>query len=386
MTERIVVVGASLAGVHAAEELRAGGFLGQLVLLSAENEIPYDRPPLSKAFLAGGLGETELALRPADAYAALGIELWLGAQAAGLDAASRRVRTADGEVLPFDGLVIATGSRPRWPAGLPRLDGMYTLRTAADARALAADFARSPSVAVLGGGFIGAEVAATARKLGLDVTLLEAAPSLMERGLGRELGDVAVGIHRDNGVDVRCGASVVGATGSGRVDGLLLADGSRVAADVVVVGVGNEPVTDWLADSGLELADGVVCDEFCATAVPGIVAAGDVARWRHPRHGLMRTEHHANAVEQGMAAARTLLGAREPFAPVGYVWSDQYEHKIHTLGFRRPGDEARMLAPGLTGFVRDGRLVAAAGIDARRELMRLRGTIDQGGPCPARTG
>ncbi|MFI1386129.1 NAD(P)/FAD-dependent oxidoreductase [Embleya sp. NPDC020886] len=379
-------MGASLAGVHAAEELRAAGFEGELTMLSAETEPPYDRPPLSKRFLAGHCGEEELSLRPVDSYAALGIKLHLGATATGLDLGRREVHTQDGTVHPFDGLVIATGSRPRWPAALPRLAGMHTLRTAADARRLADEFAGSPRVAVLGGGFIGAEVAATARGLGLEVTIVEAAPTLMSRALGPSFGDLMVRIHRDHGVDVRCGAAVVDVTGDIRVDGLMLADGTRVDADVVVVGVGNAPVTGWLASSGLELDDGVVCDETCATGVPGVVAAGDVARWRHPRLGVTRSEHHSNAVEQGMAAARTLLGQAAPYAPVGYVWSDQYEHKIHALGSWQPGAETRMIGPSLACFVREGQVVGAAGIDARREVMRLRKVIEQGEPCPVSTG
>ncbi|MFF3127364.1 NAD(P)/FAD-dependent oxidoreductase [Streptomyces sp. NPDC057908] len=382
MTDRIVIAGASLAGVHAAEELRAAGYDGELTMLSAETEPPYDRPPLSKQFLAGSRDQEQLLLRPPDAYDTLGIRLHLGTRASGLDLGLREVRTDDGHVHPYDGLVIATGSRPRWPAGLPRLEGMYTLRTLADARRLAEEFTASPRVAVLGGGFIGAEVAATARGLGLDVILLEAAPTLLGRALGPVLGDLMTRTHRDRGVDVRCGATVTGVTGGTRVDGLLLADGTLIAADVVVVGVGNEPVTDWLEGSGLRLDDGVVCDEFCATDVPGIVAAGDVARWRHPRLGMVRSEHHSNAVDQGMAAARTLLGERSPYAPVSYVWYDQYAHKIHALGSYRPGDETRMIGPSLACFVRAGRVVGAAGVDARREVTRMRGVIERGEPCP----
>lgn len=385
MIERIVIVGASLAGVHAAEELRASGFDGEITLLSAEPEAPYDRPPLSKRFLAGTCEEDQLTLRPADAYDALGIRLHLGAAATGLEIGRRVVHSADGLIHPFDGLVIATGSRPRWPAALPRLAGMHTLRSLADSRSIASEFAKTPRVAVLGGGFIGAEVAATARELGLEVTLVEAAPTLMSRALGPSFGDLMVRIHRDRGVDVRCGVAVTGVIGGARVDGLLLADGHRVEADVVVVGVGNEPVTDWLESSGLPLDDGVVCDELCATEVPGIVAAGDVARWRHPRLGMIRSEHHGNAVEQGMAAARTLMGQGTPYAPVSYVWSDQYEHKIHALGSYRPGDETRMIGPSLACFVRENRMVGAAGVDARRELMRLRRAIEQEEPCPIST-
>lgn len=377
---RIAIVGASLAGVHAAEELRTAGYDGEVILLAADESAPHDRPPLSKQFLAGTWDLERITLRTGSFYSDLGIDLRSGCAALSLDLGARRVHTTSGEI-GFDGLIIATGSAPRWPTGLPRLRGMHTLRTAADAAALRAEFGESPRVAVLGGGFIGAEVAATARTLGLEVTLVESLPAPLARVFGPTLGSVVADIHRDEGVELRCNVPVTGVEGSDRVERLVLADGTFVDADVVVIGIGAAPVTDWLDSSGLLLSDGVVCDAYCATSAPGVMAAGDVARWQHPRHGSMRVEHHGNAVEQGALAARNLLVAgaeRKPYAPIGYVWSDQYEHKIQILGTCSPQDDIRLLHGSteersfVAGYFRDGILVGAVGLNERRRLMSTR--------------
>ncbi|GGT65946.1 FAD-dependent oxidoreductase [Streptomyces atratus] len=398
---RIVVVGASLAGVHAAEELRAAGYDGDVVLLGAEEGLPYDRPPLSKKFLAGPAAEETL-LRSPEQFAELGIELVAGHRAIGLDTVRQRIALAEGEAVEYDGLVIATGSRARRPRFLDGLGGVHTLRTLQDARSLRAAFTGSPRVAVLGGGFIGAEVAATARGLGLDVTLVEALETPLAASLGPTIGGVLAAAHNDRGVQVACGVPLDRVEGDGRVERLVLADGTRIDADLLVVGVGAEPVTDWLRTSGLALRDGVLCDSYCATAVPRIMAAGDVARWQHPRLGEVRAEHHANAVEQGAAAARNLLASpaeRQPYAPVGYVWSDQYEHRLQIIGTCRPSDELVIVHGSLEArafvacYLRDGQISGAVGLDARRQLMRMRPLIDAGadreallaavGPAPA---
>lgn len=384
---RVVVVGASVAGVNAAEELRAQGYDGDLVLLGADGRLPHDRPPLSKQFLAGRWEDDRIALRDAGTYDDLDIDLRVDSAATGLDLARRVVHTAAGEELQFDGLVIATGSAARWPGSLPRREGMYTLRCLDDAHALRRDLARAPRVAVLGGGLIGAEVAATARGLGLDVTIIESQPVPMSRALGVEVGEFLADRHRDHGVDVRCGRSVVAVEGADRVEALVLEDGSRIAADVVVIGVGADPVTDWLVSSGLALDDGVVCDAACATSAPGVLAAGDVARWQHPARGSIRLEHHNNAVEQGALVARNLLadpGRREAYAPVPYAWSDQYEHKVQTLGAVVAGGSSRTLHGSVedgafvVGFFDRGVLAGAVGVGARRELTRTRALIESG--------
>jgi NADPH-dependent 2,4-dienoyl-CoA reductase/sulfur reductase-like enzyme len=258
------------------------------------------------------------------------------------------------------------------------------LRTLDDALVLRADLARGPRVAVIGAGFIGAEVAATCRARGLAVTLIEALPRPLARALPAALGEVIEGLHRDHGVDVRCGAGVARLEGRGRVEAVALSDGARVSADVVVVGIGVAPETAWLDGSGLELRDGVVCDATCLAA-PGIVAAGDCARWPNPLFGEeMRVEHWTHAVEQGEAAARRLLagdGEAAPFAPVPYFWSDQYDRKLQFAGRARADDELRVVQGALAErrFVavvgRAGRLVGAFAMNRPAALIKLKKQI-----------
>jgi NADPH-dependent 2,4-dienoyl-CoA reductase/sulfur reductase-like enzyme len=292
----------------------------------------------------------------------------------------------DGTRVAFDGLVVATGARPRELPGQPRLPGVFTLRTLDDALALRTALEGGPRVVVIGAGFIGAEVAATCRGRGLDVTVLEALPQPMVRGLGPELGAVIAAVHRDHGVDLRCGVQVAGIEGGGRVERVRLGDGSAVPADVVVVGVGVVPETAWLDGSGLTLGDGVVCDETCLAA-PGVVAAGDVARWPNPLFGrTMRLEHWTNATEQGVHAARRLLAgdAGTAFAPVPFVWSDQYDRKIQAVGIVSAGAEVHVAHGTLADrqfvalFGEQGRLVGALGCNRPRQVMRYRRMIAEG--------
>jgi 3-phenylpropionate/trans-cinnamate dioxygenase ferredoxin reductase subunit len=379
----IAVVGASLAGLRAAEELRRLGHDGRLVMIGAERHLPYDRPPLSKELLAGEWEPDRTDLRR-QGYDDLGLDWRLGRHATALDVGARTVALDDGERVAFDGLVIATGSTPRSLPGQPDYEGMFMLRTLDDALAIRAELERGPRVVVVGAGFIGSEVAATCRGRHLDVTVLEALPSPMVRGLGTALGDALGGLHRDHGVDLRVNAGVAGfeADGAGRVVRVLLADGDHVDADVVVVGVGVGPTTDWLDGSGLTLDNGVVCDATCLAA-PGIVAAGDVARWPNPVFDgeLMRLEHWTNAAEQGVVAAKRLLATddeAEPFAPVPFVWSDQYDVKVQVAGHVR-GDDTMEIVDGSIEerkFVailgRAGRLVGAVAFSRPRLLMQYR--------------
>jgi NADPH-dependent 2,4-dienoyl-CoA reductase/sulfur reductase-like enzyme len=386
--ETIAVVGASLAGLRAVETLRREGFDGRLVLVGAEPELPYDRPPLSKDFLAGEADLDRLALRRTP-YEELDLDLRLGTHADALDLGARELALDSGDRLAFDGLVIATGSTPRRLPGSPDLPGIFVLRTLADAVAIRAAMADGPRVVVVGAGFIGSEVAATCRGRGLDVTVLEALPAPLVRGLGEVLGMVCGELHRDHGVDLRLGVGVAGFEGDGRVERVRLDDGSAVDADVVVVGVGVAPVTDWLADSGLTIDNGVVCDGTLLAA-PGVVCAGDVTRWPNPLFGgeLMRLEHWTNATEQGVAAARRLLYgdgvAPEPFAPVPLVWSDQYDRKIQTVGSFRGDDEMEVVHGSLVErrftavFGRAGRLVGALGFSMPAKVMQYRRMIADG--------
>ncbi|MGW6548558.1 NAD(P)/FAD-dependent oxidoreductase, partial [Streptomyces massasporeus] len=286
----VAVVGASLAGLSAARSLRKQGYDGRLVVIGDELHRPYDRPPLSKEFLAGGIGEADLALEPDDED--LQVEWLLGARAAGLGTTPRAVRLTDGREVRADGVVIATGAAARTLPGMDGLAGVHTLRTLDDARALRDELARGGRLVVIGGGFIGAEVASTARALGLDVTIVEAAPTPLAGPLGATMGSIVSALHADHGVRLLCGVGVKGLSGETRVDAVLMEDGRSLPADIVVVGVGARPCVDWLAGSGVELDDGVKCGPDGRTSVDFVVAVGDCASWYDPRAGTHRRVEH----------------------------------------------------------------------------------------------
>ncbi len=380
--QRVVVVGASLAGLSAIEALRQEGYEGELVAVGAEPTMPYDRPPLSKQVLQGSWDGEQTALRDTTAYEALQVDWLLGRRATSLDVEARRVILDGDEPVSFDGLVIATGATPRTLPGMPPLDGIHILRTLEDSLALRKELEGGPRVCVVGGGFIGAEVAASCRIRGLEVTILEALPAPLARAFPAEMAAACAALHRDHGVDVRVNASVAGFDGGERVERVKLADGTVVQADVVVVGIGVAPETGWLESSGLRLANGVLCDETCATAAPGVVAAGDVARWPNPLFGEeMRVEHWSNAVEQGAAAGKRLLagpGEAKPFAPVPYFWSDQYDTKIQFVGRCAAEDQIAVVDGSLEErrfvaiFGRAGRLTGALAFNRPRPLMGYR--------------
>ena len=383
----VTIVGASLAGYWAAETLRRDGFEGRISLIGDEPHAPYDRPPLSKKYLAGDLDDDRLALTTADKLADLQLDLRLGCSATGLDVAGRTLEVG-GVAEPFDGLVIATGTRCRTLPGTAGLAGVHTLRTRDDAAAIRdalADGARR--LMVVGAGFIGAEVASTAIGRGVEVTMVEALEAPFRRVLGVEMGAVMADVHRHHGVDLRTGVGVEEVLGDGRVAGVRLADGATLDVDLLLVGIGVVPNTEWLEGSGLTLDNGVVCDGTCLAA-PGVVAAGDVARWPNPRYGeLMRVEHWDNAVQQGVHAARRLLQSDEeatPFAPVPWFWSDQYDRKVQLAGRPHPDDEVRVVA-GSTAehrfaafYGRDGRFTAALGMNRPRQVMQSKGLLEAG--------
>ena len=388
----VAVVGTSLAGLRAIEALRREGYEGRIVAIGAEPHMPYDRPPLSKEFLAGTTDADGIVLRK-QGVDDLGVEWLLGTRASALDLAAREVTLADGVRVAYDGLLLATGSTPRRLPNQPDLEGVFVLRTLDDALALRRALASEPKVVVIGAGFIGAEVAATCRNRGLDVTVLEALPQPMVRGLGPELGAVIAEVHREHGVDLRTGVQVEAIEGDGRVERVRLGDGSVVEASVVVVGVGVVPETAWLEGSGLTIDNGVVCDETCLAA-PGVVAAGDVARWPNPLFDgqMMRLEHWTNATEQGVYAARRLLAGDDgaelgPFAPVPFVWSDQYDRKIQTVGMvSAEADVDVHIAHGTLDerqfvalFGRAGRLLGALGFNRPRFVMQYRRIIAERG-------
>jgi 3-phenylpropionate/trans-cinnamate dioxygenase ferredoxin reductase subunit len=387
-THRHVIVGASLAGLSAAEAMRSGGYDGELVMVGEEHLLPYDRPPLSKQILNGKWLPEQAFLRKGADYERLNLVWKLGQRAAALDLNARAVILENGESLDFDGLVIATGATPRRLPGMAPLAGVHVLRTMGDAIALRAELEGGPRVCVVGAGFIGLEVAAVCRAKGLEVTIIEALDAPLAQILPPELASACVRLHLDQGVHIRCRATVAGFEGAARVEAVRLAGGDRVLADVVVVGIGVVPETGWLASSGLAIDNGILCDATLATSAPGVVAAGDVARWPNVLFGeTMRIEHWTNALDQGAAAGRRLLlGAdyTQPFAPVPYVWSDQYDTKIQTVGRIKPGDDVRVVNGSLSEgrFVavtgRGGRLVGAMAFNEPRKLMGWRQPIATG--------
>ncbi|MFC4499633.1 MULTISPECIES: NAD(P)/FAD-dependent oxidoreductase [Streptomyces] len=376
----VAVVGASLAGLSAARSLRKRGYDGRLVVVGDELHRPYDRPPLSKEFLAGTLGEADLALESDDED--LAAEWLLGTRATGLDRAERAVRLAGGRTVRADGVVIATGAAARTLPGAEGLAGVHVLRTLDDARALRAGLALGGRLVVIGGGFVGAEVASTAYALGLDVTVVEAAPTPLAGPLGAEMGAVVSGLHADHGVRLLCGVGVKGLGGEQSVDSVLLEDGRSIPADTVVVGVGARPCVDWLAGSGVALQNGVKCGADGRTSLAGVVAVGDCANWYDPRAGdHRRVEHWTGARERPDAAVAALLagGALEPGVPrPPYFWSDQYGVKIQFAGHAAGADSVTIENGAvedrdvLAVYRRAGHPVAVLGMNQPRLFTRRR--------------
>jgi NADPH-dependent 2,4-dienoyl-CoA reductase/sulfur reductase-like enzyme len=391
--DHVVVVGASLAGLRACDGLRAGGFTGAITLVGAEPHAPYDRPPLSKQLLAGAWDVDRVWLRSPDNVGEFGVTTRFGVPAAGLDADARAVVLADGTEVAFDGLIIATGSLPRRLPGQLETANVYELRTLDDAVALR-DVIHRPGtrLVVLGAGFIGLEVAATARRAGCDVTVVEAAEAPLVRGAGPVLGPMVAAIHGDEGVTIRCGVTV----SELRPDGLGLADGTAIAADAVVVGIGVSPATAWLDGSGVHLSDGIVTSPTLSVGAPRIYAAGDVTRCVNTCFGQeMRVEHWTNADEQGGLAARNLLAEvdgelAEDFASIPYVWSDQYDHRVQVLGTTVAPDGSPAEPHVVVGSPDDRRFLAlfeAGGtlrgvlaLDLPRLMMKYRPLIQRQAP------
>ncbi|MFJ3952706.1 NAD(P)/FAD-dependent oxidoreductase [Streptomyces libani] len=435
MTARpIAVVGASAAGLAAAEALRRGGWRGPLTLIGDEPHLPYDRPPLSKQLLHGAWEPDRLLLRTEEQLAPLGLDLRLGTRATGLDVATSTLTLDGGERLACAGVIIATGVTARTLPGADRIAGVHTLRTLDEALALRGRLGTpGRRLVIVGNGVLGCEAAAVARELGHEVTLVGIEETPMAAAVGTEVGELLAEEHRARGVRLLTGAvggfetapadpdgsdpqvtavrlasggtpasegvASGGPPGSGGV-AARGGGGSRLPADLVLLAIGSRPAVEWLADPALDTTDGLRCDAYCAAA-PGIYAAGDVARWDHPVHGRpLRFEHRMNATEQGMAAARNLLaelattaaatGAvedtpapeRRPFAPVPYFWSDQYDLKLQAYGLTAGADrvEATVLDRAeqrvLALYGRDGHAVGvlAAGLPPRR-IRALRAVI-----------
>lgn len=379
----IAVVGASLAGLRAVETLRSEGFAGDLHLVGDEAHRPYDRPPLSKQVLSGDWDVDRIWLSAQEKFDELNVTTHFGDAAVGFDTESLLVTLASGTVLDVDGVVIATGARTR-TIGEP-LSGVHTLRTLDDALAIRSAFEKEPSrVVVIGAGFIGAEVAASARGLGLEVTMIEMATSPFERSLGTEMGAVLADVHRDHGVDLRLGVGCESIIGDDHVQAIELTDGSRIETDLVIVGIGVIPNVEWLEGSGLELDNGVVCDAT-SLAAPGVVAAGDVAQWPNSHFGqTMRVEHWDNAITQGVHAAKRLLHGESAgeYAPVPWFWSDQYDRKIQLAGRTTDFDTFQIVDGDVESrkfaaiYGRNDKIVAVLGFNRPRHVMRYRQLID----------
>jgi 3-phenylpropionate/trans-cinnamate dioxygenase ferredoxin reductase subunit len=359
----VVVVGASLAGLRAAEEIRHEGHTGPVIVVGEEVHSPYDRPPLSKQVLSGKWDAERIRHHTPDAHDSLDLEFRLGRRATGLDLASHTVALDDGSQLGFDGLVIATGAAARPFPDTVGMPNVWMLRTLDDCLGVRADLAgagEAPRLVVIGAGFIGSEVAATCQGLGARVTLLEAHHTPLARVLGDEMGRMCADLHVANGMDLRCSVTIdrlESDPGGPDPVTVVLDDGTRLAADVVVVGIGVTPSVGWLTGSGVELDNGVRCDGSLFAA-DRVVAAGDVANWTRPTTGRpARVEHWTNAAEGGAASARNLLAGAAgatPYDPVPFFWSDQYTTKIQMIGLPGPDDEVVVVS----GSGTEGKLVA----------------------------
>ncbi|WP_405962790.1 FAD-dependent oxidoreductase [Streptomyces sp. NBC_00723] len=389
---RVLVVGASASGLTTVETLRRKGYEGRITVLGDEPHAPYDRPPLSKQVLLGTWEPERAALRTQDVLSALDAEFVLGDPAVALDRASRGVRTESGRQLRADAIVIATGVRARRLPGSEELAGVHVLRTLDDALALRAGLPAGTRLVVVGEGVLGSEIAATARTLGLDVTLAGPLSAPMALQVGPLVSGVLAGLHTERGVELRLGDGVVGLTADdGRVTGVRLATDEVLPADAVVVAIGATPATEWLADSGLELDNGVVCDSHCR-AEEGIYAVGDVARWHHEGLGrLVRLENRTNATEAAMAVAGEILGADRPYTPVPYFWTDQYDAKLQVHGFLPPDAEVDVVEGDLTArrfvarYRSEGRVTGVLGWNMPKQARMRRQEIVAGLDAPAPT-
>lgn len=384
--DRFVIVGASLAGLRAAEALRDDGFQGSVAIVGDEPHAPYNRPPLSKQLLTGKQTPSEIAFACDDTT---GIDWHLGDAATGLDLAAREVRLARGAVLSYDRLLIATGVSPIIPK-VPgvSLPGVHVLRTLDDAAGMKAALTPGARLVIIGAGFIGCETAASARALGVDVTVIDQAAAPMVRGVPPHVAAYFRDLHEANGVRFQFGRTMTGIDGTDRVTGVRLDDGTQVPADHVLIGVGGSPATGWLTGSGLDVANGVLCDRHSLAIGGGglVAAAGDVARFPHAGYDdtVMRLEHWTNAAEQGAAAIRSLRdGPSQPYTPLPSFWSDQYEAKLQTIGLPGLADRFETVAGDLqSGKVlieghRGTDLVAAIALNMAPKLARYRRQMEQ---------
>ena len=377
-----MIVGGGLAGSRTAEQLRKSGYREPIVIVGDEAHLPYDRPPLSKEVLSDpARGLSDVLLRPVEFYEENDIAVVLGVAAESLDPAARTVALADGTVLDYDEVVIATGLEPRRIPSFPDLDGIAVLRSYDDAMALRERAVAAGRAVVVGAGFIGCEVAASLRSLGVAVTLVEPQPAPLAGVLGERIGELVARVHRAEGVDVRTGVGVAEVRGSdGRVSEVRLSDDSLLPADLVVVGIGSRPATDWLVGSGVALDNGVVCDEVGRASEEHVWALGDVASWRDAVGHQIRVEHWSNVGDQARVMVPAMLGQEPPaVVAVPYFWSDQYDVKIQCLGEPAPGDVVHVVEDDgrrfLAYFERDGVLSGVVGGGMPGKVMKTRAKV-----------
>jgi len=387
VTERgIVIVGGGLAAARTAEQLRRSEYTGRITIVSDEVHVPYDRPPLSKELLRKEVDD--VALKPREWYDENDITLRLGAAATGLDTAAQTVTLADQTVLGYDELVIATGLVPRRIPAFGDLDGIRVLRSFDESLALREHASQARHAVVVGAGFIGCEVAASLRSLGVDVVLVEPQPTPLAAVLGERIGELVARLHRAEGVDVRLGVGVAEVRGQGHVEAVVLGDGTELPADLVVVGIGSHPATGWLEGSGVEVDgvdSGVLCDAAGRTSAPHVWALGDVASWRDATGHQARVEHWSNVADQARVVVPAMLGADVPTAVVvPYFWSDQYDVKIQSLGQPEATDTVHLVEDDgrkfLAYYERDGVLIGVVGGGMPGKVMKVRAKIAAGAP------
>jgi len=366
---RFVIIGASLAGGSAAAALREDGFEGDITMIGAETRMPYSRPPLSKGYLRGEDRFEDQLVNPAAFYAERNINLRLGVRATAIDPGGKNVTLEGGERVPYDRLLVTTGGRNRTlstPGG--DLPGIFQLRTVEECDRIRAAARAGARAVVVGMGFIGSEVSASLRQMGVAVSVVEGNPVPLARVLGPEVGAVLAAIHRDHGVELVLGDSVAAFEGVGRVERVRTGKGRVLPCDFVVAGIGIAPNQELLAEAGAQVDNGVLVDAQCRTSLPDVYAAGDVANHQHPLFGRLRVEHWNNGLHHGQAAARAMLGGTEPYDYVHSFWSDQYEHLIEYVGFAATWD--RLVFRGkpesrqfLGFYLKEGVLLAAVGLD-----------------------
>ncbi len=377
----IVIVGGGLAATRVAEQLRRAEYDGSVTIVSDEVHLPYDRPPLSKEVLRAQVDD--VTLKPLEFYDQRNITLLLGSAATGIDGDAKTVRLDNGTELAYDDLIIATGLVPRRIPSFPDLEGVRVLRTLDESLALRSHAAQARRAVVIGAGFIGCEVAASLRGLGVDVVLVEPQPAPLASVLGVQIGELVARLHRAEGTDVRTGVGVSEIVGHTHVEKVVLTDGSEVDADLVVVGIGSRPATDWLAGTGVAVDNGVICDNVGRTTVPHIWALGDVASWQDALGHQARVEHWSNVAEQARVLVPSLLGATPPEAVVvPYFWSDQYDVKIQCLGEPEGDDVVHLVEDDgrkfLAYYEREGALVGVVGGGMPGKVMKVRAKIAAG--------